>query len=163
MEGGPWRSRGLRFVHPCHTLRASVSSSLSAPPPGSDLVLGEEREGLCRHTHTYLCHTHTLSFSYSPAVSLLTGQVLTSRISLSLFSRLRVNISTRTEVSAEIQKRCTFGGLSRRLVVTKRGGRRGFFSVRGKSGRQQLKLAHFTALRESLNNQTTCNCKKGGV
>lgn len=53
-------SRGPpHFARPCGTLCAPVSSSSrSAPPSRSDLVLARrEREGLYRHTHTET-HTH---------------------------------------------------------------------------------------------------------
>ena len=143
-------SRGApHFARPCGTLCAPVSSSSrSAPPTRSDLVLAKrererERDSADTHTHTQththlLRVTHTKLFFFQPCCVSTNGTSLNLQDISRLFPRLHVNISTRTEVSGDIKTCCQF----LEGVETKtRGGRRGFFSLSGgkksKAGRRR--------------------------
>lgn len=108
---GPlWRSRGGP-----PTLRAPAAHCAlqSPPPPAQPRPLGvtwcwrgeRERDSTDTHTqkHTHIdTESHTLSFFFQPCCVSTNGTSLNLQDISRLFSRLHVNISTRTEVSADI-------------------------------------------------------------
>lgn len=138
-----------RFAHPWSRLGLSLRPSVG---PAPWLWLGE---GSCRHTRT---HTRTLRVSIFlaalPCLSQLDRRSLSSPVQLC--SQLHVNVTIRTEVSANV--------LTRKALRSK-GGWKGFFPLSEgvKSSTQkeevekhvrlfleQLELAHFTVFRESI-------------